>query len=405
MTAHTRSRNTSGRALAARGFTSALATGMVAALLSASVATAGAAPVRAGDEVSPWPPARTKGAPPADLAAAARFASGLTNPRHLGFGPDGLLYVAEAGVGGNRPATETPGCPLVDNLFSQAGPYKPGFTGRVSRVLADGTRETVARGLPSVTDNFGDALGPSDIAWIDGKMYVAIEGGGCSRGLPEDPAGIVRIRRDGSYSYVADISAFIRANPVANEPACGPEGDCEPDGVPHAMLAVGRQLYVVETNHNSVLRVNPRTGAIKRIYDLSVQDPAPIMLIRRGSRFYLGGFDGLVQTFSRRLGPVRTLDDGYSPIVDMGFARGRLHLLETFASETPFTPETGRVVRRGKNGGRTVIASGLNFPIGMALSRGHGYGRALYVSTLSYGQGPVEGLGRVVRIELDPNRG
>lgn len=352
-----------------------------------------------------WLPASTQGAPPPDLASAEPFASGLTNPRHLGFGPDGLLYIAEAGVGGDQPATQTPGCPLVDNLFSQAGPYQPGFTGRISRVLPDGTRETVADGLPSVTDNFGDALGPSDIAWVDGNMYVTIEGGGCSRGLPDDPAGIVRIHRDGSYSYVADISAFVRANPVANEPACGPEGDCEPDGVPHSMLAVGDDLYVVETNHNSVLRVDPRTGAITRLYDLSFQDPAPIMLISRGNSFYLAGFDGLVQTFTHRLGPVSTLDDGFSPIVDMGFVGGRLHLLETFASDTPFTPNTGSLVRRDGNGGATVIASGLNFPIGMAMSRGHGYGSSLYVSTVSYGQGPVEGLGQVVRIELDPNGG
>jgi hypothetical protein len=44
-----------------------------------------------------------------------------------------------------------------------------------------------------------------------------------------------------------------------------------------------------------------------------------------------------------------------------------------------------------------VIASGLNFPIGMA----HDGGRHLYVSTVSYGQGPVEGLGQIVRIRLD----
>jgi hypothetical protein len=127
------------------------------------------------------------------------------------------------------------------------------------------------------------------------------------------------------------------------------------------------------------------------------------MLIRHGSRSYLGGFDGLVQTFSGRLGPVSTLDDGYGPIVDLGFVRDRRYILETFASDAPFTPDTGRVVGRDEDGGRTVIASGLNFPIGMALSRGDAYGGELYVSTVSYGPGPVEGLGQVVRIELDPN--
>ena len=163
-------------------------------------------------------------------------------------------------------------------------------------------------------------------------MYAVIEGGGCSRGLEDHPAGIIRIRRDGSYRYVADISAFIRANPVAAEPLCGLEGDCEPDGVPHSLLAVGHTLYVVETNHNSILRINPRTGSITRVYDLSIQDPAPIILVRRHGQFLLGGFDGLIQTFDHRFGPVRTLDEGFGPIVDLALVRDRVLVLETFAT-------------------------------------------------------------------------
>jgi hypothetical protein len=336
--------------------------------------------------------------PPTGNGDVEPFSSGLTNPRHVRFGPDGLLYVAEAGIGGDQPATT---CPPVDNQFTQDGPYLAGHSGRISRIRPDGTRETVANGLPSTHDGLGDGFGPSDIAWIDGRMYAVIEGGGCSRGLPDDPAGIVRIRRDGSYRYVADISAFIRANPVANEPLCGPAGDCEPDGVPHSLLAVGDWLYVVETNHNSVLRVDPGTGTVTRLYDLSVDDPAPIILTRRGRSFFLGGFHGLIQTFDQRLGPVTTFDQGYGPVVDLSFVRDRLHVLETFAPETPWTPDTGRVVRRDRGGSRTVIASGLNFPIGMAHARGRRYRDALYVSTVSYGQGPVEGLGRIVQIGLE----
>jgi hypothetical protein len=177
---------------------------------------------------------------------------------------------------------------------------------------------------------------------------------------------VIRIKPDGSYRYVADVSAFTRANPVAVEPLCGPTGDCEPDGVPHSLLAVDDKLYIVDTNHNSVLRVNPRTGSVRRIYDLSTADPAPIKLIHRRGRFLLGGFHGLVQRFDRRFGPVETFDSGYGPIVDMTFARRRLHLLETFAPEAPWSLDTGRIVRRNRDGTRTLIASGLPTPIGMA---------------------------------------
>ena len=330
-------------------------------------------------------------------SAVVQFAAGLTNPRHVRFGPDGLLYVAEAGIGGEQPATT---CPPVDNQFTVPGPYKAGLSGRISRVRPDGRRETVADSLPSARDGFGDAFGPSDVAWIGRTMYAVFEGGGCSRGLPADPAGIVRVERDGSYRYVADITAFVRANPVASEPRCGPEGDCEPDGVPHSLLADGGWLYVVETNHNSVLRVNPRTGAITRVHDLSVEDPAPIIMIRDRHRFLLGGFDGLIHSIKDRPGQVALFDRGYGPIVDMTFASGRLHVLETFSGEKPFTPDSGRVVRRNGDGSRSVIAERLNFPVGMAEARESRYRKGLYVSTVGYGQGPVAGRGRIVRIGL-----
>jgi hypothetical protein len=64
------------------------------------------------------------------------------------------------------------------------------------------------------------------------------------------------------------------------------------------------------------------------------------------------------------------------------------------------SPYTGRLVRRNRDGSRAVIASALNFPIGMAASHSDRYGRALYLSMVSHGQGPIEGLGRIVRGSL-----
>ena len=146
-------------------------------------------------------------------------------------GPDGMLYVAEAGLGSSQLAT----CEPADNMFTAFGPYMGGLSGRVSRIRPNGTVETVAEGFASFIDGTLEVLGTSDVAWIDRTLYVLTEGGGCTRGLPDHPAGVVRVGQGGSLTYVADVTAFIRSNPVEVEPLCGPEGDCEPDGVPHSM--------------------------------------------------------------------------------------------------------------------------------------------------------------------------
>src|SRR5687768_3126063 len=69
-------------------------------------------------------------------------ADGLDNPRGIGFGPDGALYVAEAGAGGPPPCVS--GGP-------EGGEACFGRSGAVTRITRH-SQKRVLKGLPSVSE-------------------------------------------------------------------------------------------------------------------------------------------------------------------------------------------------------------------------------------------------------------
>jgi len=312
------------------------------------------------------------------------YATGLTNPRGLTFGPDGNLYVAEAGVGGGQtPADIDPGCPVMVNIYS---PYTAGYSGRVTRVLADGTTESVADNLPSMTDVTGVSFGPTDVAFLGGTLYVLIEMGGCSHAMPEDLPAILRVNPDGSTTNVANLNAWHAANPPHfikdTDPATT---DLEPGGVFHSMIAAGRYLYVIETNRGMLLRVDPRKGVIERAYDLSIDNAEhnPIVMTRRGNDYYVGTFgeDGgpaeLAQfdkDFSGYSLPFQSLD----PIVGLAWHGNRLYGVEIFPYDDPWTTDNANLVTFDrKTGARTEVLIGFaSLPNGLVA----GPDGALYTS-------------------------
>lgn len=327
------------------------------------------------------------------------YATGLTSPRGLSFGPDGLLYVAEAGSGGLQPASGTPDCPETFNVFS---PYKGGYTGRVLRLHADGRKEVVADGLPSTADKTGATFGPSDLAFVRGSLYVLIEMGGCPHGLPNDDAAILRVNPDGSTTRIANLGAWLAANPPFFIKDTNPDTtDLEPGGVWHSMIAVGDALYVVETNRGTLVRVDPATGAIRRLYDMSIDraEHNPIVMAEQRGKFYVGTFgeDGgpaelavFDSDFSGYTLPFRSLN----PIVGLTWRRGRLFALEIFPLDNPWAPNSAVLVSFNPGTGerKELAANFASFPNGLVV----GPDGALYTSNVGLSNSP--GDGSVLRI-------
>ena len=326
------------------------------------------------------------------------FATGFNNPRGLKFGPDGYLYVAEAGLGGTRSTIGQ--CPQVP---APPGPYSGGRTARISKVAPNGQRTTVADRLPSAGTGSGgnnNDEGVADVAFIGDELYALIAGGGCSHGNPDFPAGVIRVNRhDGTWRLVADLSAFLAAHPVAhpNPP------DFEPDGTLFSMIAVHHKLYAIEPNQGRLLEINPEDGNVRQLLDFSASEGhiVPTAVVFDGV-FRVGNLN----TFPVAPGSAKILDvtkrgrivdemPGLTAITGLALDHDdRLFVLELSTAPGAPTPGSGKIVMARDTGEIEEILTGLTFPAG---NMAFGPDGALYVSNFSNLGTP--GGGQILRVE------
>jgi len=178
-----------------------------------------------------------------DNVTVSVFASGLNSPRGLKFGPDGYLYVAEAGLGGD---ISTVG--QCEQVIPPVGPYAGGYSARILKISTSGIISTVVDNLPSSQNSLGDRVGVADIEFLDQSLYALLAGGGCSHGHSDYPASLIKINTDGSWSVIADLSNYQQNNPVAFPE----EDDFEPDGSWYSLIKAKGNLYADERGYRII---------------------------------------------------------------------------------------------------------------------------------------------------------
>jgi hypothetical protein len=340
-----------------------------------------------------------KSKPATDVSASVTvFATGLNNPRGLKFGPDGNLYVAEAGTGGTM---STVG--LCEQVVFPVGPYLGSPTGgRISKIDWNGTRTTITDQLPSSQANEiigGDVEGVADVAFVGNTLYALLAGAGCSHGVPTVPNGIVKVEPNGSWTMIANLSAFQMANPVAHpEP-----GDFEPDGTWYSMINVRGDLYALEPNHGELVKVTT-SGDITRVVDISAElgHIVPTAIAYHGN-FYVGNLHpfpisgGASKIYKiNPSGNIKEDVDGLNAVLGLVFdKKARMYVLEMTVGAPFPAPGMGRILRVEPNGQKSVIATGLSLPTGMTM----GPDGNLYVSNVGFSPAAIGG-GQVLRVAI-----
>jgi hypothetical protein len=287
--------------------------------------------------------------------------SGLNSPRGLALGPDGGIYVAEAGAGGAGPCVVSP---VPENRCF-------GKTGAVSRFL-NGAQQRMLSGLPSHALPSGDqGIGPNDISFQGATMFVLM-------GLGFDPSvrpsfgpegylfgRLLRATPGGQLVEAGDVSAYESQT----NPAGGPV-----DTNPFGLLSVPGVTLVADAGANAILSVIG-SGLVNTIAVLPSRparstDSVPTSVaIGPDGAYYVGELSGV--PFARGSASVyrvvprqqpQVFQSGFTTITDIAFGPdGSLYVVQHSGGPVFFaTP--GDIVRIAPDGTRTVLVSNLNRP-------------------------------------------
>ncbi len=308
-------------------------------------------------------------------------AEGLDNPRRLGFGPDGALYVIEAGEGGNGSCFAGP-----------EGQVCYGNSGAVTRIIS-GTQSRVVSNLPSIAEeNTGNgAIGPHDLLF-DGsgnlKVVVGLGANPAVRGTlgsgSENLGYLVEVDVSGmTWTTQVDISAYETTN--------NPDGGAI-DSNPYGLTSVADGYLIADAGANALLHIASADSSITTTAvfsdrlvpnpfgpgDVPMQAVPTVVEVGGDTNYYVGQLTGFpfpvgganIFTVPAGGGQPNVFRGGFTNIVDMVFAPdGSLYVLEMDANGllTP-TDGSGVISQVFPDGSwKTIVSSGLTAPGGLTL--------------------------------------
>ena len=353
---------------------------------------------------------------PLTTAAAATWqvvVSGLDNPRGLAFGPEGGLYIAQAGRGGDGPCGPGP-----------EGTRCYGNSGAISRYdPKTGNLTDVVTGLPSLATEEGQmfAIGPNDLSLHGRGNLMFTIGFGGDPGTRQavfgpDGAKLARLGRatpDGKWRLLQDLGQ--------SEADHNPAGD-EVDSNPYGILALQGKQIVADAGANALVQVRDN-GAISALATFAnrMVDAPPFLGLPPGTQipmdavptsvalgpdgnYYVGQLTGFpfpvgaanIYRVPAGGGAPTVFASGFTHIVDLTFGPdGSLYVVEIAKNGllAAFNGNdwTGALIRIAPDGTRTELVPGaLTAPGGVAV----GSDGALYVTNNAI----FSNIGEVIRI-------